>query len=271
LNKKQLIVLCGALILIVLLIIAPFSGPEISDKETADDEHGIEAHVSEFRAHLDDIQKKEIAALENNLENASGDEKIQLLDSLISTWERFGNPVMAAYYSEQVSDEFSGTERLIQTADRYYFAGSFVKDHLRQHVFEKAIAAYEKVLAAAPDNAEVKVNLAVCYVEQSGQPMKGITLLKEVLEKDSLNIKAHLNLGYFSVKSGQLDKAVERFNKVLSIDPEYIEAYLFLGDVAEMKGEKGKAIANYGIYASKTDNPALKAGAEKYIEQLRNN
>jgi tetratricopeptide (TPR) repeat protein len=99
--------------------------------------------------------------------------------------------------------------------------------------------------------------------------MKGIGLLRNVLEKDSTNIKAHLNLGLFSVKSGQYDKAIERFTKILKIDPNYIEAYLYIGDVYEQKGDILNAIKNYEIYASVVKNPSIAADVTKYIEKLK--
>jgi tetratricopeptide (TPR) repeat protein len=99
--------------------------------------------------------------------------------------------------------------------------------------------------------------------------MKGIGLLRAVLEKDSTNIKAHLNLGLFSVKSAQYDKAIERFNKILSIDPNYIEAYLYIGDVYEQKGDINNAIKNYELYVSAVKNPTIAADVTRYIEKLK--
>ncbi len=62
-------------------------------------------------------------------------------------------------------------------------------------------------------------------------PMKGIGILKEVLNVDSNNVDALTNLGYFSIQSAQYEKAIERFETVLRIDPKNAEAFLYLTDV----------------------------------------
>jgi tetratricopeptide (TPR) repeat protein len=272
LNKKQIFVLAGALLIVVLLLIAPLTQESVPEQREGHDDHGIEAHMSDFRASLDQESREEVERLEGQLkQDLPKDEEISLLQSLISLFDKSASPVAAAFYAEQLALLEGTIERFTEAADRYFFAASYTQDHLRSHVYERAILAYERVLDKNPQQVDAKINLAVCYVESSGQPMKGIALLKEVLEGDSLNVKAHLNLGYFSVKSGQFDKAVERFEKVLEINPSYIEAYIYLGDVYEAKGEIEKAIEYYSLYAENVENPSLKAGAENYIRKLKSN
>lgn len=78
-----------------------------------------------------------------------------------------------------------------------------------------------KQQAAAPamSPSQVKTAEAVALV-QGEDPMRGIMMLREVLQEDPDNVEAHWHLGLFSIQSGQYDKALERFKKVRELDEE---------------------------------------------------
>ena len=59
-----------------------------------------------------------------------------------------------------------------------------------------------------------KTNEAIELVLNGDQPMRGIMMLREVLDEDEANKSALLALGLFSIQSGQFEKAVERFTQV---------------------------------------------------------
>ncbi|MDO8660977.1 MAG: hypothetical protein Q7K43_03745, partial [Candidatus Woesearchaeota archaeon] len=86
-------------------------------------------------------------------------------------------------------------------------AGKFSNDGNKGNLYKYAIKGYEKALAMNPSNLSAKVKLGTCYVESASllgnQPMTGISLLREVLLKDSSNFEANLQLGLFSVTSQQ--------------------------------------------------------------------
>lgn len=128
---------------------------------------------------------------------------------------------------------------------------------------------YENGLKLEPENAEAKIMLASCYVEGSSDPMKGVSMLREIEKTDSNNVTLQLNFAFFSVKSQQWDKAIRRFEKVLEIDSTYIEAYLHLADAYEQQGKKEKTIEVLEKYKSKTDDVLARQEIEKYIEQLK--
>ena len=113
--------------------------------------------------------------------------------------------------------------------------------------------------------------LASCLVEGSADPMKGITMLREIEKTDSNNVTLQLNFAFFSVKSQQWDKAIRRFEKVIQIDSAYIEAYLHLADAYEQSGQINKTIEMLEKYKSKTDDALTREEIEKYIQQLKQN
>jgi lipopolysaccharide biosynthesis regulator YciM len=110
--------------------------------------------------------------------------------------------------------------------------------------------------------------LASCYVEGSADPMKGITMLREIEKKDSNNVKLQLSFAAFSMKSGQIDKAVERFSKVLRIDSNYTEAYLHLADAYEQQGNKAATVGMLKEFAKRTPDVTARLEVNKYIHQL---
>ena len=114
-----------------------------------------------------------------------------------------------------------------------------------------------------------KIQQAASLVYEGKEPMKGIMMLREVLEQDSLNTKAHYHLGVFSVQSGQLDKAIMRFNKVLALDSTYFDAMYYLGHVYATQGQKELALKQFEKFKSVVNDKALKEQAEKYISELK--
>ncbi len=95
-------------------------------------------------------------------------------------------------------------------------------------------------------------------------PMQGIQMLRDMVQKDSTNVDAHYWLGVFAVKSGQLDKAVSRFETILAIDPKHMEACIDLGRVYLQMDSTAKAMEYFdrGIAIDSTNNYALLFAAQ---------
>ncbi len=273
-NRKQLILVFLALIVLVLLFILPKQlkhdevAAPVAEKNASDD---LKTHVDEIVLQLDSNGQM-LAKRYSQASNSQSDisKKISFLDSLIILGDLYQKPLVGAYYAGKKIDFKADKIFIREAADRYFFATNSADEHLKSHLFEKASEFYTLVLKTDSADIDAKINLAVCYVESSKDPMKGIGLLREVLETDSNNIKAHLNLGYFAIKSGQFDKAIARFEKVLKIDPKQNEALLYLGDVYESKGEITKAIEYYELYKASLTDKAIAIEVQAYIEKLKN-
>ena len=117
----------------------------------------------------------------------------------------------------------------------------------------------------APTDATL-TNEAIELVLNGEQPMRGIMMLREVLDKDNSNKSALLALGLFSIQSGQFDKAADRFASI-----KYLEANYTLTDdisyIAKSYQEKGimmetiQSIENF---------KALQEGNQKLVYLLNN-
>jgi tetratricopeptide (TPR) repeat protein len=117
-------------------------------------------------------------------------------------------------------------------------------------------SSLEKVKDMDPDS--LKLQQAIELVNGTS-PMEGITLLRELIQKDSSNIDAHYYLGLFSVKSGQLDKAIMRFDKVLSLAPDNIRYQVEVGYQFMVMDSAAKALRCFerGLQIDSTDNNSL--------------
>lgn len=265
-KKIQVLLIIGALVLFVLLFIAPKTAPSKSSEVSGKTETKIAAN-----ANLDLYLAMAVKALEPS--------KKQDLDKLISAgnydsvqvfWDKLKRPDLASHYAEEAAKKNNGAEQWLKAGNRYYYAIQFTQDKTETPVlYQCATRCFEKCLALDEKNTDAKIMLASCYVEGGADPMQGISLLREVEQADSNNVKLQLAFAFFSVKSGQLDKAIIRFNKVLQIDSTYIEAYLHLADAYEQQGNTAQTINVLKKYAAKTNDVTARIEIEKYIRQLK--
>ena len=84
------------------------------------------------------------------------------------------------------------------------------------------------------ENVEEKVNQTTSISRamdliRGENPMEGIFMLREILEKDPKNKEALYNLGVLSIHTAQYQNAVNRFNQIIAIDSSDKRAYLQLG------------------------------------------
>jgi lipopolysaccharide biosynthesis regulator YciM len=123
---------------------------------------------------------------------------------------------------------------------------------------------------ASMDPARARTAEAVALV--NGQdPMRGIMMLRQIVEEDPANIEAHWQLGLFSVQSGQYDKALERFKKVVELDEGMIpDAWFYLGRTYATLDSIPQAIASLEKYRSIVQDTAIIEGVDRFLLELRN-
>lgn len=129
-------------------------------------------------------------------------------------------------------------------------------------------SALAKVVKTTSNTDSLKLQQGIELVN-GPNPMEGITLLRELIQKDSTNVDAQYYLGLFSVKSGQLDKAEQRFETVLTLRPDDIRYQVEVGYqyMVMQKLEKGLICFERGLQIDSTDNNSLFFSAQA-LEQL---
>ena len=171
------------------------------------------------------------------------------------------------------AQDSSSEANWLMSATDFLKAARLIQDDKKALLYKGAINGYEKVLQIAPANLSAKTGLGTAIVESSSllgnQPMKGISLLREVIQQDSNNIDANLQLGLFSVTSQQFDKAIERFKRILRIDSTRVDMYVYLGDTYTAMGNKPKAIESYENYKIRIKDSLIVNDIEAYIKKLK--
>jgi tetratricopeptide (TPR) repeat protein len=94
----------------------------------------------------------------------------------------------------------------------------------------------------APVNADSLELIQAIQLVQGTDPMKGIGMLRQLVEKDSTNLEAQYQLGLFSIQSGQMDKAVNRFETILRMDSTYTPAMMELAGLRMQEGNNAAAL-----------------------------
>lgn len=100
-------------------------------------------------------------------------------------------------------------------------AGDFF---LRDKNYKRALAQYERALNIEPDFTAAIVNSAIAY-NLSGNPEKGIKLLKEAIKHDPEHISTiYFNIGEILHGRGKYTEALEYYNKAIGaeIEPELL-------------------------------------------------
>ena len=271
-TSRQKLIILLSVVLAVLIYFAPKLPSE--KKQGANDNADYTSLIARAKKNLTSEQRSVVDNLENQATNEeSGNNKVVLYDSLRKVWLNYKNPDMYAVYGQSVAEIENTESSWLLVADAFMKAGKISNDDNKTTMFKSAIKGYEKALSMNPSNMSTKVKLGTCYVENASllgtQPMTGISILREVLQKDSMNIEANLQLGIFSVTSQQYDKAIARFQRILRSDSTHIDMYAYLGDTYLKMGEKKKAIESYEKYKASTKDISIIKNIDEYIKKLK--
>lgn len=265
----------GASIALVVVIYFLPKGSEIGTSAKPEDEpvpstgsFSEEAYLKKAKTRLAWNLSTKADSLEGLLSKSVKDSTI--LDSLVAIWDAAQSPGVAAGYSQMKASQTGREKDWINAAYRYFDATKATTDSAESAWFvSKAMEAYQKVLEINPKNLDAKTDLGILYAEASPQPMKGITLLREVVTENPLHENAQLNLGFLSMKSGQYDKAIDRFNQVLKINAARIDMHVYLGEAYLQQGDKENAVRNFEIFKNLSNDQEMNQQIDNYIKEIR--
>jgi len=264
-QRTQWIVLLGAFALLLLLYFGcPTKPPgrNIIDEQRAKKAATIDIDKLLERAtkRYPREQLRPILELEQSLADTTNTmDEPEALKSISRNWNQMGDFALGGMYAEKVA-EITQTDSAWSITGTTYFScfKSDLDSLIRDFCITKSIQAFESAISVAPDNPVHSVNLGLCYVESGGNPMKGITIIRDVAEKNPENRLASMTLGRMSIRTGQYDKAVQRFENVLTHHPEDADAHYWLGVTYQALNDKTKTIFHFNKFVANTDNEARK-------------
>lgn len=282
LQRKQIIVIGSVIVLMGLMLSMDIQGLVKSNEESSKANGSVPAQAEKIREiSLEDISatakegltanlKKQITDLEAQLKNSAETEKLTIHKRLAQEWDDVNQTTPAAFYYELIAQKEPNFETWLKAGDKFTDAYQQSMDTLVQPALvQKAISSYQNADKIKPNTLEVKTGLGIAYVTGTPNPMQGITLLLDVVNKDPNNLKANLNLGLFSMKSGQFDKAVERFKTVINITPS-AEAWFYLASSYENMDRKTEAIAAYLKTKEIAADPNMSQFVDRKVNELSN-
>ncbi len=194
------------------------------------------------------------------------------LKNLVQLWDSIQVPIVAVHYFNKYTQLEPTEGNWFVLGSKYYNIAATDEDSLLSN--EAAIQAkkaFEKVMELNPQNLAAKNALAACYIEVDQDVMKGVAMLKEVVETDSNNVQAIYTLAMLSVQSGQYDKAIQRLNKLVTLQPFNAEFYFYLADTYVKYGDAKQAIANYEKCKTLLKDKEAKKEVDTIINKLKNN
>lgn len=106
-------------------------------------------------------------------------------------------------------------------------------------------------------NENLSIDRAIELVEGEN-PMEGIFMLRDIIEREPENVDALYYLGVLSLKTSQYEKASQRFNQIITIDSSDKRAYLQLGISNYNLGDKDKADSLFNIVINSNDELLIK-------------
>lgn len=213
----------------------------------------------------------EITSLENTV--VRGDVKSQQIAAyhqLYTIWDGLNELPIAAHYAAE-------SAKLENSGKSLTFAANLFLEHLshtqdagvRVWQANTALELLDKAIALEPNNDTLKIKKGALLVSNTGEPMKGIGILREVAERNPDFLDAQLTLANFSITSGQYDKAIERMESVLERHPEEPKALFLLAVAHQSKGNNAKAVELLRQCRKLIKDPSLAAEIDGYIKSIQ--
>ncbi len=195
--------------------------------------------------------------------------KIIFADSLALVFQKAGMFDSATTYCEFIAVNSPSDKNTVKAGDAWYQAFSTAPTADVAKVYgDKARTYYKTALEKNPNQLDIKSKLAMTYVT-TDNPMQGITLLREVIQKDPKNELALFNLGLLSMQSGQFDKAIDRFKSVLDVNQSNSEAKYYLALCYKETGNKTEAINLFESIKRTESDPAILELSEGALKELK--
>jgi tetratricopeptide (TPR) repeat protein len=203
------------------------------------------------------------------------DQQLKAYHQLAHFWKDSAGFLLPYSWYEAEAARLENSENSLTFAARLFLENLQQEQNLEFRRWEalQAKDLFERSLRIDPGNDSARVGIGACYLfgNISEAPMEGISKIREVLQRDSTNVYAHMMLVKGSLMSGQYDKAIARLETINRVQPNNLEAIVIMADTYERMNDKLNAIKWYEKslpYVDK-ENTEMKAAINKRIEELK--
>jgi len=275
-NKAQIIIIGVLLSLVGILVYLNYKSatPDVlptpaTGVNSAPRSFDFDAYLSSLKDSLA-TETYEYIEAQTNAANAT-EARIYEIAAVANTWDSLGFKLVGAHYFAKVAAKLNDENSWFNSGLKFYeFAATCEDTSMQIYASKEAIVAFEKVIVLNENNVEAKNALAICYIQNDLDIMKGVQLLKDVTRRDSNNIEANYTLGMLSMRSGQVDKAASRFETLVRIQPMNPEFHYYLGEAYSQMGKKMDAIKSFEKFKGLVPDENAKKNIEITINNLKN-
>jgi tetratricopeptide (TPR) repeat protein len=274
-QKQRIIIVVLSLILIIVLFNLPRIVVENDDNQDMQDGNKsfkdpfVDKDLVEQHSLIISIEVQE--RLKRYLEQYNGaDDKgrLKYADSIAILYLSISKFDSAAKYLDHIAVAKPGLEAYQRAGDSYYEAFGFAMDKEKAiELGDRARHFYNLILSEEPDRLDLQNKIAMTYISTTN-PMQGITMLRDIMEKDPENEMAIFNLGLLAIQSGQYERAIERFEKLVSLHPQNLQGQFYLGLSYFESGDKNNARTQFELVKSMESDPAVIATADGYLKEI---
>ena len=286
-KKPQWITIAAAVLLVAAIYSFGKTVPEkkksaaISEQHSPDDGHGhgtdamaTDTILALAHKQLTPEQSVRLNTLRNSVSRGDvKDQQLKIFHQLSHFWR--DSAKMFEPYAWYVAE----AARLENSENSLTFAAHLFLENLqgdRDFALRKWKALQAKDLFerslkinAANDSSRIGLGASYLFGNITDNPMEGISRIREVIDRDSTNVFAHMILAKASVMSGQTDKAIERLMTVNRVEPSNLEAILMLADIFERTRDNKNAVYWYGKSLPLVTRGDVREEIEKRINELK--
>ena len=142
---------------------------------------------------------------------------------------------------------------------------------------DEAIAEYEAVLEAEPENVSALTNLGVVYYQKGDLDtaidhyVRAIGISPEDADIHSNLAAAYMQKYLTSMGTEDLERSREEYQTAVNLNPDLAEAHYGLGVVYVQTGQVDKAIESFETFQAldSGQDPMASEQAEKFLQQLK--
>lgn len=209
------IIISAGLVLVVALFMITAVSKKV-DEQTPAVEEAPQSSPQPEEALPQDLSEI-VAALDAEIALLDGEERVAKQREKLFLFVREGRMDLAAGEQQAIARTIGTADAWKRAGDLYYDWMTDIPDPVRKaEVASQAVTAYEQALVLDMDNLDVRTDMATAYLH-TGNPMKGVSEIKRVLEADPTHLNANFNYGLMLTMINRPDKAIEQFEKVMTL------------------------------------------------------
>jgi lipopolysaccharide biosynthesis regulator YciM len=249
----------------------PSSGGAVAQGPNTMKPASFDSIIAASRKQLPKTVADTVLNIENKLAAIRDSSRMAVVfEKLSGVWERSNQLQVAAYYKAKAA-KLENSEKSLTFAGQFFvqLMENETAPSVQQWDAEEAEGCLDQALKINANSEDAKLALATCYIEGTGEPMRGVQMLLAITNEKPGDIPANMLLGRMSIQSGQFEKAVGRFNTVLKQQPDNRDAMYFLAQAYKGTGEKGKAIELLEKCKQIANNPDVSRELDQQINSLK--